>query len=84
MSDIGAIEPGSWQDWHFAWKIGATSFENVTVRSAARAVPAAATQSVPADGEGSISADSRHLPAPFRKRLTQQIVADRPRRSSAL
>ena len=30
MSDIGAIEPGSWHDWHFAWKIGATSFENVT------------------------------------------------------
>src|SRR6516225_5968986 len=31
MSDIGAIEPGSWHDWHFAWKIGATSFENVSV-----------------------------------------------------
>lgn len=22
MSDIGAIEPGWWQAWHFAWKIG--------------------------------------------------------------
>jgi hypothetical protein len=47
MSDIGAIDPGSWQDWHFAWKIGATSFENVTARSAARAVPATAITMVP-------------------------------------
>jgi hypothetical protein len=31
MSDIGAMDPGSWHDWHLAWKIGATSFENVTV-----------------------------------------------------
>jgi len=29
-SDIGAIEPGSWHDWHLAWKMGATSLENVT------------------------------------------------------
>jgi hypothetical protein len=34
-SDIGAIDPGSWHDWHLAWKIGATSFENVTVRAGA-------------------------------------------------
>src|ERR1700676_3741605 len=42
MSDIGAIDPGSWHDWHLAWKIGATSFENVTffAWSADRAVPA--------------------------------------------
>ena len=33
-SDIGAIEPGSWHDWHLAWKIGATSFENVTGEAA--------------------------------------------------
>ena len=30
MSDIGAIEPGSWHDWHFAWRIGATSRVIVT------------------------------------------------------
>src|SRR5207244_3848941 len=29
-SDIGAIEFGWWHSWHFAWKIGATSFEKVT------------------------------------------------------
>src|SRR5204862_5415492 len=29
-SDIGAIDPGSWHVWHFAWRIGATSFEKVT------------------------------------------------------
>jgi hypothetical protein len=27
---MGAIEPASWQDWHFSWKIGAMSFVNVT------------------------------------------------------
>ena len=35
MSDIGAIDPGSWQLWHLAWKIGAMSFENVGPVSAA-------------------------------------------------
>src|SRR3954447_7765160 len=30
LSDIGAIDPGSWQFWHLAWKIGATSLVNVT------------------------------------------------------
>jgi hypothetical protein len=46
MSDIGAIDPGSWHDWHLAWKMGATSFENVTglVGSAA----AAGKASIPA------------------------------------
>src|SRR6476660_5837319 len=29
-SDIGAIDPSLWQDSHFSWKIGATSFVNVT------------------------------------------------------
>src|SRR6185312_10137732 len=28
-SDIGAIESGRWQAWHFCWKIGATSRANV-------------------------------------------------------
>src|SRR5262245_29899338 len=39
---MGAIDPGSWHDWHLAWKIGATSLENVTFRSAARAMTGAA------------------------------------------
>ena len=45
-SDIGAIEPGSWHDWHLAWKIGATSLENVTGfwGSAALAAPGAASR----------------------------------------
>jgi hypothetical protein len=30
MSDMGAIDPTRWQSWHFAWRIGATSFVNVT------------------------------------------------------
>src|SRR5260370_20479637 len=30
MSDMGAIDPTRWQSWHFAWRIGATSFANVT------------------------------------------------------
>jgi hypothetical protein len=25
---MGAIDPGSWQDWHFAWNIGAMSLVN--------------------------------------------------------
>jgi hypothetical protein len=32
-SDIGAIEPFLWQSWHFSWKMGATSFVNVTALS---------------------------------------------------
>src|SRR3954462_121472 len=31
ISDIGAILSGRWHDSHFCWKIGATSFVNVTV-----------------------------------------------------
>jgi hypothetical protein len=31
-SDIGAIEPGWWHSWHFAWRIGATSFAYETAR----------------------------------------------------
>jgi hypothetical protein len=27
---MGAIDPTRWQSWHFAWRIGATSFANVT------------------------------------------------------
>src|SRR5438552_3111321 len=30
-SDIGAIAPGRWQFWQERWRIGATSFANVTV-----------------------------------------------------
>src|SRR5436305_14626791 len=30
MSDIGAIDPGRWQFWQDFWRIGATSFVNVT------------------------------------------------------
>jgi hypothetical protein len=57
MSDIGAMDPGSWQDWHLAWKIGATSFENVTLFawSAERAVPA-----------GRSSAETATAPTPQR------------------
>src|SRR5688572_10187086 len=28
-SDIGAIDPGRWQAWHFSWKMGATSLAKV-------------------------------------------------------
>jgi len=35
MSDIGAIDPGSWQSWHLAWKIGAMSLVKVTLFVAA-------------------------------------------------
>ena len=69
MSDIGAIEPGSWHDWHLAWKIGATSFENVTVWSAAAAdvaTPGAASSA--ADGEGpcpQVKLHSSHHRNPF-------------------
>ena len=47
MSDIGAIDPGSWQLWHLAWRIGATSLEKVTAGSAATATPGR-TSSAPA------------------------------------
>jgi hypothetical protein len=54
MSDIGAIEPGSWHDWHLAWKMGATSLVKVTARSGAAAAnpdsashPAAAPAAMP-------------------------------------
>src|SRR4051794_31514369 len=49
MSDIGAIEFGWWHPWHLAWKIGATSLENVTGVSAARTGAAAATINSPAE-----------------------------------
>jgi hypothetical protein len=44
-SDIGAIPSARWHDSHLFWKIGATSFVNVTVfvagaGSAANATPA--------------------------------------------
>jgi hypothetical protein len=29
-NDIGAMLPGRWQAWQFFWRIGATSFVNVT------------------------------------------------------
>src|SRR5262247_1526254 len=29
-SDIGAMLPGRWQTWQLLWKMGATSFVNVT------------------------------------------------------
>ncbi len=50
-SDIGAIEPGSWHDWHLAWKIGATSLVNVTCfgASAANAEPAIANTALAAN-----------------------------------
>src|SRR6185503_13957555 len=50
MSDIGAIDPGWWHSWHFAWKIGATSFEKVTglPASAAMAGTEIATVKAPA------------------------------------
>ena len=33
-SDIGPTDPGRWQIWQFACRIGATSFEKVTSTSA--------------------------------------------------
>jgi hypothetical protein len=48
--DIGAIDPGSWHDWHFAWKIGAMSFEKVTVffAACADAAPGSASNALAA------------------------------------
>src|SRR6185295_5754891 len=50
ISDIGAIDPGWWHSWHFAWKIGATSFEKVTglAASAAKAGTEIASVKAPA------------------------------------
>src|SRR5437016_1464119 len=39
-SDIGAIESGRWHDWHFCWKIGATSRANVGAFGGASAATA--------------------------------------------
>src|SRR5438128_6100138 len=42
IRDIGAIDPGWWHAWHFSWRIGATSFENVSgfgVSAAAARLP---------------------------------------------
>ena len=49
-SDIGAAVPGRWQTWQLRWRIGATSFANVTGGACAAAAradprPAAATAS---------------------------------------
>ena len=33
-SGIGPTDPGRWQIWQFAWRMGATSFEKVTSASA--------------------------------------------------
>ena len=56
-SDIGAMDPGSWHDWHLAWKIGATSLENVgppfalccaiTGAASSLAIPASKSQRLP-------------------------------------
>jgi hypothetical protein len=76
-SDMGAIDPGSWHDWHLAWKMGATSLVKVTVRSGAAAVadpdsashPAAARTAMPTRRvRATIStllfrADSKRVPA---------------------
>ncbi len=48
MSDIGAIDPGWWHSWHFAWKIGATSFEKVTGLAASAAMAGTEIASVKA------------------------------------
>ena len=48
---MGPIEPGSWQFWHFAWKIGATSFEKVTCFCLLRRGSARQSEEC-ADGEG--------------------------------
>ena len=47
MSDIGAAASGWWQFWHFAWRMGATSFENVTSRVTVGSPAALATLHTP-------------------------------------
>ena len=76
MSDIGAIESGWWHYWHFAWKIGATSFENVTLPG-----PAARTQSRAGRGMRQLrarfpcGASNRASVAPFNYRVLNNRYA---------
>jgi hypothetical protein len=48
MSDIGPMLPGRWQTSHFSWKIGATSFVNVSGRFPVAGVWPAASDGAPA------------------------------------
>jgi 3-mercaptopyruvate sulfurtransferase SseA len=73
------MDPGSWHDWHLAWKIGATSLENVTVLAGAFGAWAkAVSEAVSRPAAANAAQPSRSVVPP----IVNSLVKSRRRRAA--